>query len=59
MFYSDINFTSILGGASQTINIPLEPDVAYNWTLSFSSNDIIESDYPTFGFRNLRGYMNQ
>jgi len=36
MFYSDINFTTILGGASERINVPLEPGVAYNWTLSFS-----------------------
>jgi len=59
MFYSDNNFTTILGGASQTINVPLESGVSYNWTLSFSSSDIIESEYQTFGFRNLRGYINQ
>ena len=59
MFYSDTNFTTILGGANQTINVPLESGVNYNWTLSFSSSDILESEYPTFGFRNLRGYINQ
>ncbi len=59
MFYSDTNFTTILGGASQTINVPLESGVNYNWTLSFSSSDILESEYQTFGFRNLRGYINQ
>ena len=59
MFYSDTNFTTILGGASQTINVPLESGVNYNWSLSFSSNDIIESEYQYFGFRNLRGYINQ
>ena len=59
MFYSDTNFTTILGGASQTINVPLESGVNYNWTLSFSSSDILESGYPAFGFRNLRGYINQ
>ena len=59
MFYSDTNFTTILGGASQTINVPLESGVSYNWTLSFSSSDILESEYQTFGFRNLRGYINQ
>ena len=59
MFYSDTNFTTILGGASQTINVPLESGVIYNWTLSFSSSDILESEYPNFGFRNLRGYINQ
>ena len=59
MFYSDTNFTTILGGASQTINVPLESGVNYNWTLSFSSSDILESEYQTFGFRNLRGYIKQ
>ena len=59
MFYSDTNFTTILGGANQTINVPLESGVSYNWTLSFSSSDILESGYPAFGFRNLRGYINQ
>ena len=59
MFYSDNNFTTILGGASQTISVPLESGVSFNWTLSFSSSDIIESEYQTFGFRNLRGYINQ
>ena len=59
MFYSDTNFTTILGGASQTINVPLESGVNYNWTLTFSSNDFLEDAYPTFGFRNLRGYINQ
>ena len=57
MFYSDTNFTTILGGASQTINVPLEFGVSYNWTLSFSSSDA--SEYQAFGFRNLRGYINQ
>ena len=59
MFYSDNNFTTILGGASQTINVPLESGVNYNWTLSFSSSDILESEYEFFGFRNLRAYTNQ
>ena len=59
MFYSDTNFTTILGGASQTINVPLESGVNYNWTLSFSSSDIDESEHEFFGFRNLRGYINQ
>jgi len=55
MFYSDNNFTTILGGASQTVNVPLESGVSYDWTLSFSSSDA--SEYQTFGFRNLRGYI--
>ena len=59
MFYSDTNFTTILGGTSKTIYVPLESGVNYNWTLSFSSSDILESEYEFFGFRNLRGYINQ
>ena len=58
MFYSDSNFTTILGGASQKINVPLESGVSYNWILSFSSSDLLESEYQNFGFRNLRGYIN-
>ena len=59
MFYSDTTFTTILGGASQKIIVPLESGVNYNWTLSFSSSDILESEHEFFGFRNLRGYINQ
>ena len=59
MFYSDTNSTTILGGTSKTIYVPLESGVNYNWTLSFSSSDILESEYEFFGFRNLRGYINQ
>ena len=57
MFYSDTNFTTILGGATtNVINIPLEPDVSYNWELSFESYNIDESTFPYFGIKNLRGY---
>jgi hypothetical protein len=59
MFYSNEDFTTILGGASQRINFPLESGVSYGWVLSFSSSEINISDYPNFGFRNLRGYRNQ
>ena len=59
MFYSDNNYETIFGGTNKRINVPLESGVSYNWTLSFSSSDILESDFPNFGFRNLRGYINQ
>ena len=46
MFYSDSNYTTIFGGANRKVNVPLESGVTFNWTLSFSSDDIIESDWP-------------
>ena len=59
MFYSDTNYTRILGGTNQRVNVPLESGVSFNWTLSFSPNDIDESEYQHFGFRNLRGYTEE
>jgi len=59
MFYTDTTFTTVIGGKNKRINIPLESGVTYNGTLSYSSNDIIESEFPYFGFRHLRGYINE
>ena len=56
MFYTDTTFTFILGGDNQRQNVPLEPEVSISWTLSYSSSEVLESDYPNFGFRNLRGF---
>ena len=58
MFYSDSNYTTIFGGENERKNFPLESGVSTSWILSFSSDDIIESNYPEFGFKNLRGYIN-
>ena len=57
MFYSDSNYTTIFGGKNTLINFPLESGVSYNWTLYYSSSKIVESDYPYFGFRNVRAYL--
>ena len=56
-FYSDNNYTIILGNASELINGIIVAGETFNWTLSFSSNDFIESEYPDFGFKNLAGYI--
>ena len=36
MFYSDTTFTIILGGDDEKKNVPLEPGVGINWTLSYN-----------------------
>ena len=56
-FYSDNSYTIIIGSDSELIESLLASGVTSNWTLSFSSNDIIESEYPDFGFKNLAGYI--
>ena len=56
-FYSDNSYTNIIGSDSELIEILLASGITSNWTLSFSSNDIIESEYPDFGFKNLAGYI--
>ena len=58
IFYSDSTFVFLLGGANQQINIPLESQVSINWTLSYSSSDILESSYPNFAISNFRAYRN-
>ncbi|SVD67897.1 uncharacterized protein METZ01_LOCUS420751 [marine metagenome] len=56
-FYSDHSYTIIFGSDSELIESLLASGVTSNWILSFSSNNIIESEYPDFGFKNLAGYV--
>ena len=56
-FYSDNSYTMIIGSESELIEGLLESGVTSNWTLPVSSNDLIESEYPNFGFKNLAGYI--
>ena len=56
-FYSDNSYTIIIGSDSELIEGLLASGVTSNWTLTFSSNDVIESEYPDFGFKNLAGYI--
>jgi hypothetical protein len=57
-FYSDDNYSIKLGGSSTSINFSLAPGESTFWELDFSSNSIVESDYPNFAVRNLRAYLN-
>ncbi len=40
------------------MSFKLEPDEQTFFDLDFSSNNIIESEYPNFDVRNLRAYIN-
>lgn len=55
-FYSDSTLAFKLGGDRQEKNVSLEPGITMNWTLSFSSEDIDESQYPDFKIAQLRAY---
>jgi hypothetical protein len=59
IFYSDSTLTLQLGGRNMTMNVSLDPGVETLWTLQFSDDSIIESDYPNFRVSNLRAYYRQ
>ena len=56
-FYSDSTFTLILGGDQQSFNVNLQSGVSTYWTLSYSSADIVESNYPNFAIKNIRAFI--
>ena len=58
-FYSDSTFTLILGGDQQSFNINLQTGVATQWTLNYSSQDKVESDYPNFAIYNFRAFISK
>ncbi|MBC8256605.1 MAG: hypothetical protein H8E85_04770 [Candidatus Marinimicrobia bacterium] len=58
-FYSDSTFTLILGGDQQSFNVNLKKGVSILWTLSYSSNDIVESNYPNFAVDNFRAFISK
>jgi len=55
-FYSDNTYVLKLGGSSRQFNYSLDRGETTQWTLSFSSQEYNESDYPNFGIKNLRAY---
>ena len=57
-FFADENSNLIFGGSSTSFNYPLAPMNQTFFDLDFSSNNIIESEYPNFDVRNLRAYIN-
>ena len=58
-FYSDSTFTLILGGDQQSFNVNLQMGVATQWTLNYSSQDKVESDYPNFAINNFRAFISK
>ena len=58
-FYSDSTFTLILGGDQQSFNVNLQTGVATQWTLNYSSQDKVESDYPNFAINNCRAFISK
>jgi hypothetical protein len=58
-FYSDSTFTTKFGGSSERVNYALAPGENTLWKLTYSSDLIVESDYPNFAIKNLRAYTNR
>ena len=57
MFYSDSTFTTTFGGDNDRINFNLESGVTSYWSLTHSSENVIEADYPNFTIKDLRAYI--
>jgi hypothetical protein len=55
-FYADSTLTLKLGGNRTQISVPLEPGVETLWSITFSSQNIAEGDYPNFRVSNMRAY---
>ena len=58
-FYSDSTFTLILGGDQQSFNVNLQTGVSTQWTLNYSSDDKVESNYPNFAIDNFRAFISK
>ena len=58
-FYSDSTFTLILGGDQQSFNVNLQTGVSTQWTLNYSSQDKVESDFPNFAINNFRAFISK
>ena len=57
LFYSDSTFTTTFGGDNDRMNFPLESGVTSYWSLTHSSENVIEADYPNFTIKDLRAYI--
>jgi len=57
-FYKDDTYSHIFGGSSTMKNFALNSGVSTDWSLSYSSGAIVESDYQDFGVKDLRVYVN-
>ena len=59
MFYSDSTFTTTFGGDNDIMNFNLESGVTSYWSLTHSSEAVLESDYPNFTIKDMRAYINK
>ena len=57
MFYSDSTFTTTFGGDNDRMNFNLEPGVTSYWSLTHSSENVVEAEYPNFVIKDLRAYI--
>ena len=57
MFYADSTYTTTFGGNNARMNFPLEPGVNAYWSLTHSSEAVIEADYPNFKIKDLRAFI--
>ena len=57
MFYADSTYTTTFGGDNERMNFPLEPGVTSYWSLTHSSEAVIEADYPNFKIKYLRAFI--
>ena len=57
MFYSDSTFTTTFGGDNDRMNFPLESGVTSYWSLTHSTDGVVEADYPNFTIKDLRAYI--
>ena len=57
MFYSDSTFTTTFGGDNDRMNFNLESGVTSYWSLTHSSDVMVEAEYPNFAIKDLRAYI--
>ena len=57
MFYSDSTYTTTFGGDSDRMNFYLESGVTSYWSLTHSSDAVVEAEYPNFAIKDLRAYI--
>ena len=55
-FFSDSTFSLILGGDQYSFHTNLDTSTSTIWTLEFSSDEIVESNYPDFAIKNFRAF---
>ena len=58
-FFSDSTFSLILGGDQYSFPTNLDTSTSTIWTLEFSSDEIIESNYPDFAIKNFRAFIDK